>query len=90
MLPVEARLDVVGLPDELAFELGERLSLRDRHRLDDLGPARHRERLPDRSGGDEIDPVPVGRLEQLRLLVLGSRIQVEARRRDVEVTAVLT
>src|SRR5205807_6242769 len=65
------------------------LGLGDCRDVDYLGPALQRYRSTDRCGRCEIDPVPVGGLQQLGPLVLGGRIEPESVRGHVEVTAVL-
>ena len=57
--------------------------------FDDVGPALDRDRLADRGRVREVDPVAVGLLQQLRLLVLGGGVEPEAVRLHREVAPVL-
>src|SRR5450432_4371043 len=56
----------------------------------DVGPAFDDDRLADRRGMRQIDPVPVRVLQELGLLVLGGGVEPEARRLQGEVPTVFS
>src|SRR5206468_1562270 len=89
-LPGEAFLRVVERPDELAGDLGQVGGLGELGDTDDVGPPGDPNDVgPDRSGVGLVDPALVRGLEQLALLVLGGRVEPNARALHIEMATVL-
>ena len=89
LLPPEPRRRVLGGPDELRRDRVELLGSVIVATPTTSAQPCDRDRLADRRGVGEVDPVAVRRLHELGLLVLDGRVEPEPRRLHGEVAAVL-